>query len=94
MTHVLPLIRPARVRLDLVLLHSLFLILYGLHLQWLLSRPQAGLSVVLATLALLILTIPRASVETAWFIGLVTLGNTGILLLTFWSQHRSGCLGP
>jgi diguanylate cyclase (GGDEF)-like protein len=38
---------------------------------------------VLATFTLLVLTIPRVYVETAWFIGLVTLSNASVLFLTF-----------
>src|SRR5918995_3281297 len=83
MTNLLPLIRPARVRLYLLLLQSMFLLLYGLHLIPPISRVQAGFSVTLVTLTLLVVTIPRLYVETAWFIGLVSLGNASILFLTF-----------
>jgi diguanylate cyclase (GGDEF)-like protein len=83
MTTLLPLIRPARVRLYLLLLQSLFLLLYGFHLIPPISRIQAGFSVTLVTLTLLVVTIPRLYVETAWFIGLVSLGNASILFLTF-----------
>jgi diguanylate cyclase (GGDEF)-like protein len=44
---------------------------------------QAGLIMALATFTLLVLTIPRVYVETAWFIGLVTLANASVLFLTF-----------
>jgi diguanylate cyclase (GGDEF)-like protein len=70
-------------RLYLLLLQSMFLVLYGFHLISPISRMQAGLCIILATLTLLLLTIPRLFVETAWFIGLVTLGNTGVLFMTF-----------
>ena len=83
MNQYLPLIRPARVRLYLLLLHSMFLVLYGCHVTWPLSPVQAGMGIVLAILTLLLLTIPRLFVETAWFIGLVTLGNASILFLSF-----------
>lgn len=83
MTNLLPLIRPARVRLYLLLLQSLFLLLYGFHLIPPISRIQAGFCVTLVTLTLLVATIPRLYVETAWFIGLVSLGNASILFLTF-----------
>lgn len=83
MTHFLPLIRPTRVRLYLLLLQSMFLTLYGFHLVSPISRAQAGLIMALATFTLLVLTIPRVYVETAWFIGLVTLGNASVLFLTF-----------
>ena len=83
MTNLLPLIRPARVRLYLLLLQSLFLLLYGFHLIPPISRIQAGFCVTLVTLTLLVATIHRLYVETAWFIGLVSLGNASILFLTF-----------
>src|SRR5918994_321379 len=83
MTTLLPLIRPARVRLYLLLLQSMFLFLYGFHLIPPISRSQAGFFVTLVTLTLLVVTIPRLYVETAWFIGLLTLGNASILLLTY-----------
>jgi diguanylate cyclase (GGDEF)-like protein len=83
MTNFLPIIRPTRVRLYLLLLQSMFLVLYGFHLVSPISRVQVWLSVVLATFTLLVLTLPRVYVETAWFIGLVTLGNASVLFLTF-----------
>ena len=83
MNQYIPLIRPARVRLYLLFLHSIFLVLYACHLGWPLSRMQAGLTLVLAILTLLLVTIPRFFIETAWFIGLVTFGNASVLFLTF-----------
>ena len=83
MNQYLPLIRPARVRLYLLLLHSLFLVLYGCHVPWPLSPMHAGMSMALALLTLLLLTIPRHFIEAAWCIGLVTLGNASVLLLSF-----------
>jgi diguanylate cyclase (GGDEF)-like protein len=83
MNHCLPLIRPTRVRLYLLILHSMFIVLYASHLVWPLSRMQALLSFVLAILTLLLLTIPRQYIEAAWLIGLVTLGNAAVLFLTF-----------
>jgi diguanylate cyclase (GGDEF)-like protein len=83
MTHLFPLIRPARVRLYLLLLQSLFLLLYEFHLITPMSRVHAAFSVALATLTLLLVTVPRLCVETAWFIGLVSLGNASILFMTF-----------
>ena len=53
MTHFLPLIRPTRVRLYLLLLQSMFLVLYGFHLVSPISRVQVWLCVVLATFTLL-----------------------------------------
>ena len=83
MTSCPPMIRPARVRLYLLLLQGMFLLLYGFHLASPISRAQALLSASLATITLLILTIPRVHVEATWFIGLVTLINASLLFLTF-----------
>ena len=83
MTNFLPLIRPTQVRLYLLLLQSMFLVLYGFHLISPISRIQVGLFIVLATLTLLLLTIPRSYVETTWFIGLVTLSNASVLFMTY-----------
>jgi len=74
---------PARLRLYLFLLLSMFLLVYGYHLAWPLSREQAGLGVMLATVTLLLLTFPRFHIETAWFISLVTLSNMVVLFVTF-----------
>ena len=83
MTSCLPMIRPARVRLYLLLLQGMFILLYGFHLASPISRAEALLSASLATITLLILTIPRVHVEATWFIGLVTLINASLLFLTF-----------
>lgn len=83
MNQYLPLIRPAYVRLYLLLLQSMFIVLYAFHLVSPLTRTQALGSVVVATLTLLLVTIPRRFIEAAWFIGLVTLGNASVLFLTF-----------
>ena len=73
-------ITPTSPRVYLVLLHVMFLVLYGVHLLSPMTRVQAGLSLALATLTLLLVTLPRAQLNTAWFVGLLTLGNTGVLL--------------
>ena len=83
MTSCLPMIRPARVRLYLLLLQGMFVLLYGSHLTSPISRAEAVLSAALATITLLVLTIPRLYVEASWFIGLVTLTNASLLFLTF-----------
>ena len=83
MNQYLPLIRPARVRLYLLLLHSMFVVLYGCHVSWPMSPMQAGTSIALAVLTLLLLTIPRQFIEAAWFVGLLTLGNASLLVLSF-----------
>jgi len=83
MNHPLPLIRPSHVRLYLLLLQSMFIVLYAFHLVSPLSRMQALGGSAVATLTLLLVTIPRRFIETPWFIGLVTLGNASVLFLTF-----------
>ena len=73
----------ANPRLYLLLLHGVFLVLYGSHLQPLpLTHLEGGLILALATLTLLVLTIPRAQLGTEWFIGLLTLDNAGVLFIT------------
>jgi diguanylate cyclase (GGDEF)-like protein len=74
---------PPRLRLYLLLLQTMFLLVYGYHLVSPISREQAGLGAVLATITLLLLTLPRHHMETAWFISLVTLGNMVVLFATF-----------
>jgi hypothetical protein len=73
-------IKPTSPRVYLVLLHGMFLVLYGVHLTSPMTRVQAGLSLVLATLTLMLVTLPRAQLDTAWFVGLLTLGNTSVLM--------------
>ena len=75
-------IKPTSPRVYLVLLHVMFLVLYGFHLLSPITRLQAGLSLALATVTLLLVTLPRAQLDTAWFVGLLTLGNTGVLVAT------------
>jgi len=77
-----PIIKPTSPRVYLVLLHVMFLVLYGVHLLSPMTRVQAGLSLALATLTLLLVTLPRAQLDTAWFVGLLTGGNTGVLVAT------------
>ena len=73
-------IKPTSPRVYLVLLHVMFLVLYGVHLLSPMTRVQAGLSLALATLTLLLVTLPRAQLNTAWFVGLLTVGNMGVLV--------------
>ena len=93
MSHLLPLIRPMRVRLYLLLLQSMFLVLYGFHLVAPMSLTQGGMCVALATLTLLLMTIPCRYVETAWFIALITLSNASILFLTFGARGELWLFG-
>jgi len=73
-------IKPTSPRIYLVLLHAMFLVFYGVHLLSPMTRVQAGLSLALATLTLLLVTLPRTQLDTAWFVGLLTLGNMGVLV--------------
>ncbi len=66
------------------------LVLYGVHLLKPITRIQARLSLALATLTLLLVTLPGAQLDTAWFVGLLTLGNLGAVgPLRNWDQHRA-----
>lgn len=75
-------VKPASPRVYLLCLHGMFLVLYGLHQTLPFTRFQAGLVTGLAIFTLLLMTIPTAQLSTAWFIGLLTLGNSGALLVT------------
>ena len=76
-------ISPKRLRLYLLLLQGMFLVVYSVHLVAPISREQVGLGVILATVTLLLLTLPRIQIETAWFISLLTLSNMVVLFATF-----------
>ena len=78
----LSIITPTSPRIYLVLLHGMFLVLYGIHLPSPLTLDHVVLSCAVAALTLLLVTIPRAQLETAWFLGLLTLGNTAVLFAT------------
>ena len=75
-------IKPISQRVYLILLHGMFLVLYGFHLVSPLTDEEAGLSLALATLTLFLVTLPRATLDTGWFVGLLTLGDTGVLVAT------------
>ena len=67
-------------RIYLFLLHVMFLALYVVHYQPLpMTRAQGWLVIALATITLVLLTIPRAQLVTASCIGFLTLGNGGVL---------------
>jgi len=67
-------------RIYLFLLHVMFLALYVVHHQPLpTTRTQGWLGLALATITLVLLTIPRAQLVTASCIGFLTLGNGGVL---------------
>src|SRR5687768_2561949 len=74
--------KPTSSRVYLVLLHVMFLVLYGSHLVWPMTRVQGGLIIALSVLTLLVLTVPRTQLGTGWFLGLLTLGNASILFTT------------
>jgi diguanylate cyclase (GGDEF)-like protein len=72
--------KPSSPRVYLLFLHVMFLVLYSTHFQLLpTTRLQVGLLIVLATVTLMVLTIPRAHLCAASLIGFVTLGNAGVL---------------
>jgi diguanylate cyclase (GGDEF)-like protein len=67
-------------RIYLFFLHLMFLALYAVHYQPLpMTRTHGWLVIALATITLLLLTIPRAQLVTAGCIGFLTLGNGGVL---------------
>ena len=67
----------------LALLHVIFLTLYISHLQpFAVTRLQGWLIIGLATLTLMLLTLPRGEFGKPWFIGALILGDLGILLDT------------
>ncbi len=71
----------------------MFLFVYSYHLVLPISREQAGLGLMLATLTLFLLTLARHHIETAWFISLLTLGNTIVLFATFGISTHLWMLG-
>jgi diguanylate cyclase (GGDEF)-like protein len=71
----------------LVLLHVMFLVLYGSHLQ--LPLPVTGLHggmviilVILAVLTMMVLTVPRTQLAAPWFISVIALGNASVMFGT------------
>ena len=88
MSHTINL-TPTSPRVYLVLLHTMFLVLYGYHLlNWPLTHVQGALVLTLATLTLLVLTVPPGQLRTGWFLGLLTLGNASILSVTTLSHGQ------
>ena len=76
-------ITPTRLRLYLVLLQSMFLVVYCAHLVTPISLEQALRGAFLATVTLLLISLPRYVIQTAWFISLLALSNMVILFATF-----------
>jgi peptidoglycan/LPS O-acetylase OafA/YrhL len=73
-------LRPTSPRVYLVLLHTMFLVLYGYHaLDWPLPHVRGAFVLALATLTLLVLTVHKDHLSTGWFLGLLTLGNASVL---------------
>lgn len=69
-------------RIYLVLLHSMFLTLYAVEYQpYPVTRGQGWLIIALATVTLLLLTVPRGQLVNAPCIGFLTLGNGGVLFI-------------
>ena len=67
----------------LALLHFTFLALYSSHLEPLsVTRIQGWFIIGLATLTLILLTLPRGQFNEPWFIGSLTLGDLAVLLGT------------
>ena len=68
-------------RVYLVVLQVTFLFLYGSHVQTVaMTRLHGGLIIGLATLTLILLTLPKAQLGEPWFIAVLTLGDVGVLL--------------
>jgi hypothetical protein len=86
---------PARLRLYLLLLQSMFVLTYGYHLIFLhsVSREEIVLGVILATVTLFLVTLPRHYIETAWFISVLTLSNMAVLFATFGVTSHLWILG-
>lgn len=67
-------------RIYLFLLHVMFLTLYAVHYQpWPVTREHGWLVIALATVSLVLLTMPRAQLATASCIGFLTLGQGAVL---------------
>src|SRR5687767_10219889 len=78
--NTLPIPTAASPRGYLLFLHVMFLALYSTHYQLLpTNRLQGGLLIVVATVTLMVLVIPRTQLCAAWFMGFLTLGNAGVL---------------
>ena len=76
-------VTPPRLRLYLLVLQGMFLVVYCSHLVSPISHEQVGLGAFLATVTLLLMSLPHHQIQTAWFISLLTLSNMGALFATF-----------
>jgi diguanylate cyclase (GGDEF)-like protein len=66
----------------LVLLHAMFLIVYGSHLQPSEAGIPGWLVFIVAALTMMVFTVPRTQLGAAWFLSMLTLGNGGVLFGT------------
>lgn len=74
-------VNPTSPRVYLVVLQVTFFLLYCSHLLTVsVTRLQGGLIIGLATLTLILLTLPKAQLGEPWFIAFLTLGDLGVLL--------------
>ncbi len=77
-------------RVSLLLLHTVFFILYSHQLQSLsVTRLQGGLIIGLATLTLLLLTLPKAQLSEPWFIASLTLGDSAVIVATLQADSNA-----
>lgn len=68
-------------RLYLVMLQAVFMFVLSSRVSLpYVTRTQVGLWGALATLTLILLTVPRTRLTAGWFISLLTLGDLGVLL--------------
>ena len=76
-------LNPTSPRVYLVVLQVTFLVLYCSHLLAVPpTRLQGGLIIGLATVTLMLLTVPTAQLGEPWFMASLTLGDLGVLLAT------------
>jgi len=79
----------------LVLLHVMFVILYGFHLQPPLTFLQQGMGLLLVVLTLIVFTMPSTQLSAPWFISVLVMGNAGVLFSTMpnGAGAESGMIG-
>lgn len=76
-------VHPTSQRMYLIVLQLTFLLLYCSHLQIVfMTRLQGGLIIGLATVMLVLFTLPKAQLGEPWFMAFLTLGDLGVLLAT------------
>jgi diguanylate cyclase (GGDEF)-like protein len=77
-----PLMHTISFRGYLALLHVMFVILLGFHLQPPLTLLHQGMGLLLAALTLMLFTIPRTQLSAPWFISVLVMGNAFVLFGT------------